>query len=227
MNTSVLILAAGPEVRGWKHEHPKHLAIIEGKPLVLRTLEQLKERGYDDNVVVVTKHSAIKRVVPRHFEPASSRWRSETLLSTQELWADRTIVIHGDTIFSPAAMDFIVAEQGPLALISVGDRVHTEALVFTAEVQDKVRDAAIIATSMGDAGKVAPLPKRSSIPNKYHLGGRYMHWAFYRALSGLPIEKLTDRVFTKRIHRVLHQDYTCDIDSPQKYAAFRKRHKWA
>jgi len=227
MNTAVLILAAGPASRGWTEENPKQLAIIEGKPLIVRTLDQLKERGYDDNVMVVTRSKVIQAIVPRYFEPAVNIWRSQTILSAQELWADRTVIIHGDTIFSDAAMDFIIAEQGPLALISVGDKVHTEAWVFTKEVRGHVIESLKVAGQVAIKENTAPLSKRRKFLNGYHQAVVRMHWAFYRALSGLPIENLDSRVFNPDIHRVLKSDYTCDLDSPGYYVKFIKRHKWA
>ena len=227
MKTSVLILAAGPALRGWTEEAPKQLALIAGEPLILRTLRQLKERGYDEEVIVVTHNKAIQAAVPRYFEPANYYWRSETRLSTQELWAERTIMLHGDTIFSPKAVDAIVAEQSPLMFIGIADKVHAEAFVFTAEGQDRVRAAAQAATEMAYAGAEAPLLGELGLTTPYLQGERHMHWAFYRALSGLPLQNLTRRVFTPEIHRILLSDYTRDIDSPKQHAQFCANHKGA
>ena len=227
MNTVALILAAGPASRGWTEENPKQLAVIEGKPLLVRTVDQLRERGYDDQVVVVTRSKLIQAVSPRYFEPEVCTWRTQTILSTRALWADRTIIIHGDTIFSPKVMDFIVGEQGPLALISVGDKVHTESWVFTKEVQNRVMKSLKVAERVAIMDSKDSLPVKKRYRTHYHQTLVRMHWALYRALSGLPIEDLDARVFNPGIHRVLEPDYTCDLDSPRYYARFLKRHKWA
>jgi len=189
MKTVVLILAAGPAWRGWTDETPKQLALIASEPLILRTIRQLRERGYDENVTVVTNNKAIQAVVPRYFEPESTRWLSETRLSTQELWAERTIMLSGDVIFSPRVMDAVVAEPGPLRFIDV-DKIHVEAFVFTKEAQDKVRTAARVATKMGDKGMKSPLKKHGKITNQYLQGRLHMAWAFYRSLLGMPLETI-------------------------------------
>ena len=98
MKTVILILAAGPTWRGWTKEAPKQLSLIEGKPLLVRTLDQLKERGYDENVTVITNNKAIQDVVPRYFVPSMNRFWHETFLHRRELWGDRTIILNGDVI---------------------------------------------------------------------------------------------------------------------------------
>ena len=225
MKTSVLILAAGPAWRGWTEETPKQLALIAGEPLILRTIRQLKEHGYDEEVTVITRNKAIQAAVPRYFEPAYYYWRTETLLSTQQLWAERTIILHGDVIFSPENIDPIVAEQGPLMFIGIDDKLHAEALVFTAEARHTVRAAAKAGTDRAYAGEAGPKPENvwQNTPRRW--GHQYMHWWFYYTLSGLP--PVLAFHFNPKIHRVIESDYTFDIDTPEKYRLFLLKHKWA
>ena len=228
MKTTILILAAGPARKGWTNANPKQLAYVQGKPLIVRTIDQLNKRGYTNDVVVVTKYKRIKEVSPRYFIPAKNYWRTETILSTQELWDERTIIIHGDTIFSDVAMDAIVAEPGPLMFIGIDDMLHAEAFIFTAEAQAKVKRAAKVASKMAYMGKAAPLsPKYPRLDSGYQQGCFFMHWAFYRELSGWPIEDLYENAYNPLIHKMISHDYTCDIDTPEQHAQFLARHKWA
>ena len=223
MKTSVLILAAGPYRHGWTEDAPKHLALIAGEPLILRTLRQLKERGYDEEVVVVTHNKAIQAVVPRYFEPAKFYWRSETLLSTRELWGERTIVLHGDAVFSSRFMDALVAAPEPFMFIGIGNLLHTEAFVFTD--QALVLKAAKVATEAAYAGEVEPKPKNVGQNTPHGWGHQYEHWWFYYTLSGLP--PVLARHFDPKIHRIITGDYTRDIDTPEKYSQFLSKNEWA
>ena len=223
MNTTVLVLAAGCNWRGWTDETPKQLALIAGEPLILRTLRQLKERGYDEEVVVVTHNKAIQAVVPRYFEPGVYYWRSETLVSTKELWDERTIVVHGDTVFSSAAMDLIVATQEPFMFIGIGNKVNAEAYVFTD--QDLVLKAAKVAIAAAYAGEAGPKPKNVGQNTPYQWGHQYEHWWFYHTLSGL--SPALTYLFNPKIHRIIKNDSTLDVDSRHRYRVFLSKHKWA
>ena len=201
MKTSVLILAAGPYRHGWTEKAPKHLALIAGEPLILRTLRQLKKRGHDENVIVVTHNKAIQAVVPRYFDPPLHAEWSETLLATRELWQERTITFNGDTIFSPLIMDKILASQDSIMFYG-RDWVHKEAMVFTSEKQKAVVEAALATI----AAKVG-----------FNL--------FYCMMCGLKFLEMK-RAWCKEYHQVTH-DYTFDIDSPERYKQFLSKHKWA
>lgn len=198
-------MAAGPYKHGWTEAKPKHLAMIGGEPLILRTLRQLRERGYDENVTVVTHNDAIKVAVPRWFHPTAHTWWSETLLSTQELWEERTITMNADTIFSPLMIDRILSDPGPLAFHG-GSWVHKEAMIFTAEEQERIIEAAKRATIAG-----------------YEHDWRAMHWTFYCMVTGLPIK---ENQYNAEFHHIT-SDYTFDVDSMSKYQKFLAEHKWA
>lgn len=222
MTTSVLILAAGPAWRGWTEKTPKQLALIAGEPLILRTLRQLKERGHED-VIVVTRNKAIQAAVPRYFEPSTFYWRTETLAATKELWEERVIILHGDVVFSERAMDAIVASQEPFTFIGIGTQLHAEAFVFTDHVL--VLKAAKAATEAAYAGEAGPKPRgvRQNTPRRW--GCQYMHWWFYCTLSGIP--PVLAFHFDPKIHRIIEDDYTFDVDTPETYKLFLSEHRWA
>jgi len=217
-----LLMAAGPVRNGWTDDEPKHLAPIAGKPLICYTFDQLTERGL--YVIVVTKNEAVKAAVPNYFEPTTNYWWTETLLSTLELWEEWTAIINADTVYSNDVMDMLVEEPGPVAFI--GDRVHNEILVFTEEMQSHVVNAAEVAIAEAERRKAEKLTKR--FKDSYSQGRHTMHFAFYRAIAGLPLVNLEDRVYSPGIHRLLPaRDYTCDIDKVEQYRKFLAKHAWA
>ena len=225
MKTVALILAAGPYRRGWKEQRPKQLALIENQPLILRTLGQLQERGLDD-VVVITHNKKIKEATPRHFEPKANRWWTETLLSTQELWSDRTMIVNGDTVYSNEAMNMLAEESRPLTFIGDMAKVHVELLVFTKDRHDLVVHAAEVATAEAERRQAEPLDKRWKTAHMQ--GFMAMHWAFYGTLAGLPIVYPAKRMYSPKIHRLLSRgDYTFDVDSVVLYERFLVRNPWA
>jgi len=201
VNTVILIMAAGPYRHGWTEDSPKHLAQISGEPLILRTLRQLKERGYDDEVFVVTYNKAIQAVAPRYFDPPQHNEWFDTLLSTRDLWQERTITLNGDTVFSPLIIDTILSSQSDIMFYG-RDWVHKEAMVFTSKKQDAVIEAALASIRAGIGFNL-----------------------FYCMMCGLDIAKAR-RAFNKEFHQVTH-DYTFDMDSHKKYGAFLAKHKWA
>ena len=213
MKTSVLILAAGRNWRGWTDRGPKQLALVEGEQLILRTIRQLKGHRYDKEVVVVTHNKAVQAAVPRYFEPAKYYWRWETLISTQVLWAERTIILHGDTIFSPEAMDAIVAIQEPFMFIGCGNTLYAEAYVFTDhDLVLKAANAAIDAAYKGQAGTQ---PAEVTQTQPYQWGHQYGHWWFYYTLANRS-PKLA-KCYDEKIHLRMEGDYTFDIDTPKTY----------
>ena len=112
---TILILASGEPRRDWTNENPCQMAVVEGKPLILRTLSQLAMWGHDQNVFTVTHKEPIKAVVPCFFIPNPRFYWAETVLSTRLLWRNRTIILHGDVIFSPAVLHAILSDTAPIA----------------------------------------------------------------------------------------------------------------
>lgn len=208
MKTVVLLMAAGPYKHGWTEDAPKQMALIASEPLILRTLRQLGERGYDENVIVVTHNDAIKAAVPRWFHPEAHTWWSETLLSTRELWEERTITMNADTVFAPQIIDCILADPGPF-MFHGNDRIHKEAMIFTATEQERVIAASAAATEAG-----------------HRDGFRVMHWTFFCMMTGLPLENLSENKYSPECQRIT-SGYTFDIDSTSKYRRFLAKHEWA
>ena len=212
MKIAVLILAAGPSWRGWTKEAPKQLALIEGKPLIVRTLDQLKERGYDDNVMVVTHNEAIQAVVPRYYIPSKHQFWHETLVYTRELWGDRTIILNGDTIYSPEVIDMILADQTSLMFYGKlnGKMSHMNGMAFDKTENERVVNAAKKAT------------RETRIKSEARIK---LSWGMYHVLFGLPLRTRNAPCDVWMAQAA--DDYTCDIDKPEFYAKFLEKHEWA
>lgn len=211
MQTKVLILAAGDQRDDWTEDTPCQLALVAGEPLILRTLRQLEERGYDENVITVTHNEAIKAAVPQYRTPRFRRWWAETLLATHKSWAERTIVLNGDVIFSPVVLDAALADDGPIGFHGSPGEVY--AVVFTAEIHDHIRAALTLA--IVDAPKSIPVRR-----------GRGLVWQFYRAFNGFDLHKHKHNMTIYRL--APEDDYTYDIDrSVKKYQGFLARYEWA
>ena len=208
---TILILASGEPRRDWTNENPCQMAMVEGQPLILRTLSQLKERGHDWRVTVVTHKPAIMSIIQHYFIPSPRFYWAETVLSTRILWTDRTIILHGDVIFSPAVLDAILADTAPIAFH--GAMGEAFGITFTTEHHHR------ILTALEDAKEDAPkdLPMRK---------GRGLVWQFYRAFNGTHLHK---HVHNWDIYRLAPKDdYTCDIDhSIKKHTEFLEKYAWA
>jgi len=200
MHLVVLIMASGNDRRGWTEENPKQLAAIRGEPLMLRTIRQVRERGYD--AVVMSDKPAVRKLLPDAKLPQDSSNCCRSLLSTRPYWQTRTIILAGDTVFSEAALDMIFADDEPLSV--VGDAGEIFAIIFDESEQQRVATAA-----RDGAVKIEE--------------GAHTHlWIFYRVICDF------DDVATHRFDDIIYRkvpegDRTLDIDTPETYRAVRAR----
>jgi len=204
----VLILAAGPNRRGWTDERPNWLAEIEGMPLVVRTCKQLEKFGYE--AVVVTHNEEVQKAVKTYFVPEVHGAWSETLMSTKSLWADRTVALHGDVIFSEKLLERILAEDRPLQFH--GRPGDAYAIVFKRDAWPEI--LAALETAIADY-KVSITARDNGLI-----------WPFYRALCGWPLHPERhrgDRLYTHWTEK----DYAQDIDAVRDYRKFLEKHAWA
>jgi len=206
--TKVLILAAGPNRRGWSDEKPNWLAKIEGKPLIVRTLDQLKGLGFQ--ATVVSHNKKMRKMVKDCFIPKVHGAWSETLMSTKALWADRTVVLHGDVIFSEKLLQKILNEQRLLQFH--GRPGSAFAFVFKRDVHPEV--IAALEVAIADY-KVRTIARDNGLI-----------WQFYRALCGFPLHPKNhrgDRLYTLS----KAGEYPKDLDSVADYEKFLKDYPWA
>ena len=95
---NIIILAGGTSER---FGDVKALVSINGKPLILYTCEQVKNKG---NIYIATNISAIENICRQDgyqvFHPECTDNMLHTIRSTRELWQERTIMLYCDTIYS-------------------------------------------------------------------------------------------------------------------------------
>lgn len=96
IDTKFLIMASGPSVQ-WKGPRSRHLLPIADEPLVMRTARLCTEFEYLPTIV--TDVPEVQRAVKRYFDPGPNKWIYDTIKNTQELWAERTIILAGDVLF--------------------------------------------------------------------------------------------------------------------------------
>jgi len=105
-------MAAGESRRwaGYLHKS-KHLAPLNdaGQTIISRTIHMLKASGIA-NISVVARSDAIIDVVGevRVIRPSRFRYLTDSILSSQEQWRQRTIILLGDVYFSAQCLDAIL-----------------------------------------------------------------------------------------------------------------------
>lgn len=84
----------------------RHMAPVDGEPLLHRTVRQLRERGSDDVYIVGPDLPGYD--VATRLEPETRSWGQEAL-NAQSHWSNdgRTVLIYGDTVFTDSAMDIV------------------------------------------------------------------------------------------------------------------------
>jgi choline kinase len=105
----VIILADGESSR-WSSDTPKHLAVVDGEPILLRTVRQLVERGLTDLWLTsrLEMYDALLPSVQRYI-PVDNRFQLDQFYACRDIWVGRkdVVFLYGDVRFSDAAMDTI------------------------------------------------------------------------------------------------------------------------
>lgn len=200
----ILILAAENQKRWGDHEHPKQLVDIGGEALLARLVRQCRERDHEP---VIVTHDERLNLSEKSFVPAARRWTVETLLSTRELWKDRTIVLLGDVIFTEEALDKIILNRSLIQVFGrkelryrlVGRHYEIFALSFDRSQHRQINDTF-----------------REILAREPAKGGGKLR-AFYEKHCGLPFgsNQHEDVVFYPI------EDWTEDIDEPEDYEQFK------
>ena len=114
MNTIVFSLCNGTQSR-FESDVPKQLCDINGIPLLLRTTQQVFDRGH--LLYVMSHHKKIldvcgydHRIFPLVGEPNDKL--VTTMISTAALWEERTIFLLGDVYYTDDALDKIFDYAG-------------------------------------------------------------------------------------------------------------------
>lgn len=205
VDMKAFILAGEPGKR-WFNSIPRHLLNIAGEPLINRTIRQLRECGAQP-VLVAPKHTWDLLAVSDGSVPCVESVKgpqSEGVFRLRELWRDssRVAILLGDTCFSDAVMDRIVANNKKTPASFFGRLTEMYAFTFQASEYDAIESAA-----------------RRAIP--------YNVWKIYRAYFGLA--NLHEPVFDSAglFQLVPDGDYTDDFDTYQNYQEWLKINAWA
>jgi len=211
VETRVLILCAGDGERWGEYlGGPKQLAPIGGRPLLVRTVDQV-EKQFGVLPVIVTQDPRLHVTRCQSFYPERRRWVVETFLSTRRLWSLRTVVLLGDVLYTDGAMATFL--QNAVGLVIFGRRGASAfsgkrygelfGVSFTRQYHEFVVDCLdhVIADAEGGAR------------------GKLWDFCFFAEAHQLP--RLQPATFCE-IH-----DYTEDFDSPQEYRYLKRLYEWA
>lgn len=205
-----LILCNGPEDK-WGQDTPRHFVEVDGERLIDRTVRQFGAHG---DVVVSGPDLRYKIPGAALYVPKAEpeNLDADILLSTRHLWSaqDRTLVILGDTWFSDAAIESILARSSPEwftgrewfyvgrengSRYSGTDYGELFGLSFWPEHQEQLLNAMYEVLRLQQAG--------------FWRGGL---WEHYRVLRGIdPMEHRIDGHFLEI------DDQTDDFDFPDRF----------
>ena len=166
--TIALIMAAGDSSR--MGGMIKQLLPIGDTTIIGRILTQLRVR--ETRAIIVTHRSAIAGYHHRFHKPEKRDTVCDSLLSTEHLWDDRTIVLLGDVVYSNETLDLIMGCSDPIRVF--GNTWEVFAIVFDKSMHAKVK------RSLRRARKHVAVGV-----NITHVG-KLRH--FYRDFCGLPMD---------------------------------------
>jgi hypothetical protein len=204
MATRYIIACAGSNNRWMNYTGvPKHLVLIDKRPLLHHTISGLQDRGATDIIVLAkTPGYSFPGVLVR--DPQESALESTALGHSAAHWGeDRTTLLLGDVYFSSKAFDLVTTSTGCLEWFgregqgkSGSQWGELFAVSFNALGQDKLRDAFRIVARAKQTGRIT------------RAGG----WECYRYLHDIPLKehRITEDFFEIN-------DETEDFDTPWEY----------
>jgi hypothetical protein len=217
-----IIICAGEATRWNNHLGvPKHLAPVDGEPILNRAVRLLQANGVSD-IHVVSKDD------PRYAIEGASQLiptlnyadnaDADKFLSSKQLWNQegRTVVFYGDVYFTEAGMARICEYTG------------TEWTLFCRRDSSKYTG-----TPWGECFAQsfypADIPKHEAalhrIAKLYKAGiiNRCGGWEHYHAMIGLPDHQVRSTIFKGNFVEI--DDFTDDFDYPEDYDRFLARRK--
>lgn len=204
------IIMAGGTYEDWKY--PKHMAVVNGEPIVARTIRLLRENGIEDIAISSTNLDFLRFDVPvlSHHNPytcpvgadADTPWLDAFYPMTEPV-----CYIFGDVVFSPKAIKTIVetdtdsieffASAKPLPAIY--PKRWAEPFAFkvanTMRFFHAIEETAILAER--GAFKREPIA-----------------WELWQVIKDTPLNVVKYDNYT------VINDYTCDIDEPEDIEMF-------
>ena len=218
MSPRVIITCAGPAVRWGKgQDTPKQLALVDGIPVLDRTIRQCIDRGAKP--IVVANAPIFEREGAELFKPADSRCWCDTALATESLWQGQTVMIFGDVFFTEPAIDECLSLTGLRAFGRVKPSVLTGGPSEIFGISWGERDNSTVKAAL-QAGKAH---SDADPGKKYDSIGTPMGspWQPYRHLIGCNLEdhKVDKEMWVER------NDWTDDFDTPERYTEWVYRYE--
>lgn len=105
---TILIMAGGKQTR-WMADYPKQLAKIGDTTLIERTLSQLDGLGV---TVITADGRIIDNVNPRYSSTSIHKYLAGTILAYRPLWRGQVVILLGDVMYTPQAINTILAYDG-------------------------------------------------------------------------------------------------------------------
>jgi choline kinase len=170
MKAVILAAGQGQRLRPLTDSYPKALVPVNGKPIIERALESLRAGGVTNvSAVGGWKAETLKPLgIPVHINPRYDRTNMVASLMCARDWlgGDDALVVYGDILFHPRAVQALVAEK---AGVAIGVNTKWRAL-WEARMADPLADAETL--QMDTAGNVTDIGKR---PTSYdQVQGQYM-----------------------------------------------------
>jgi hypothetical protein len=204
----VIIAAAGGDAKWNGHLGvPRHMAPIEGEPLLQRTVRQAV--AYTGDVHVTTPNDDRYRVIGAYRHVRAADYASE-YDSTRDLWDEdgRTVLLYGDVFFTDQAMSTICGDArrafrayGRRGASQVTGTPYGElfAVSWWPEHHEQMDTHLDLVHSTRAAGTITRPPG----------------WMLLRAWQGTPLNRHTVR---RNRYFVRIDDATDDFDRPDDYA---------
>lgn len=216
-NNLILILCAGRASK-WKGPVPKQCALVEGKPLIQRTVGQVAETWACQDIYIIThdvhvvggvSHGAFVSI------PTYHRYVCGTLLSTMHLWPghDRVTVLLGDVVYSPELLSAIDKDALPEGIRFYGSEYERWAITWKHGFNGIMIETLV--SSMRLAIKGYALDKLATP---------------FRLLADHPLRKPYGSgaaPYRPELYTLWDHDYVDDFDYVEEYDKWLKQNPWA
>ncbi len=216
MSTRFIIIAAGNGSRWDNHLGiPKHYAMIDGEPIIERTVRLLKERGAQDIWVVSTKYD-MPDARPYYPTLNPDNEDADKFISSQDIWSKnrRTVVIYGDVYFTENAIDIILNEPCPYYRLFCRP-THSEKFGYP------YGECFAVSFYSLDHGSLKYNLQRLVHLFKADVIDRIGGWELTRLMAGVPIHEMNDhKNFLENY--IIIDDETNDVDYPSDYELLKK-----
>jgi len=171
---------------------PKHLALIDGEPLIGRTVRLLGEVADDPEIIITSHDPRYEFDGARRHEPENNVYEIDRF--TQELVCDDMCFLYGDTIYERDVLEEIAASE-------------TDDILFFGNSKS------VVAVRIGDAGVFRQHFDR--VRDLYMAGkiNRCKGWQLYQSVTGQDFSE--SPVIGERFITV--DDSNTDINTPEEY----------